>query len=132
MTRKATALLALFLLSMTVIGCSFGTGANETGKKWIALIEKHKAALQEGKFDAAAFKTEATPIAEELKKKRDPDQKKVLMTEKVLEDFKRVSKEFETLLAQKGTPEQQQAYLDVLDIWIASDTPADNASANGE
>jgi hypothetical protein len=116
--QKVAGLFTVVLLALAVTGCSFSFGAaDESGKKWIALIEKHHKALQEGKFDAAAFKTEAKPIADELKSKRDPDQKKVLLSEQVLADFKRVSDDFEKLLGEKGTEEQQAAYSEMVKIW---------------
>ncbi|MCB9892978.1 MAG: hypothetical protein H6839_00845 [Planctomycetes bacterium] len=128
--QKVAGLLVFALVAVMLAGCSFSMGADEPGKKWIAMIEKHKKALEDGKFDAAAFKTEAKPLAEELKKHRDKKEKKVLLSETVLADFKRVSNEFETLLKEKGTPEQQQAYLDMIKIWTTDEEPADNAPAN--
>jgi hypothetical protein len=116
--QKSTGLLAIAAIAVVIAGCSFSFGAaDESGKKWIAMIEKHKKALAEDKFDAAAFKSDATPIANELKSKRDPDEKKVLLSEQVLADFKRVSEEYEKLLAEKGNIEAQAAYAEMLKIW---------------
>jgi hypothetical protein len=128
--KKIAGLAILVAMLFGVAGCNVTIGADESGKKWIAMIEKHKKLLEEGKFDAAAFKAEAKPLAEDLKKHRNKEEKKVLLSEKVLADFKRVSKEFETLLKEKGTPEQQAAYLEMIAIWTEDEEPASNASAN--
>lgn len=131
MATKLAGLAALVLV-LAIAGCNFSMGADATGKKWIELIKKHHTALEEGKFDAEAFKKEARPIAEELKEKRDPDEKKVLLTDEVLAEFKKVSNEFETLLQEKGTLEQQVAYLEMVKIWTEDETPDANAPANSE
>lgn len=131
--NKAVRVFSVAVMVAVLASCSFSIGGNpadEAGKKWIALIEKHKAEFEVGKFDAVAFKSEGTPIAEELKKHRDEKEKKVLLTDEVLKDFKRVTDEFEKLLQDKGTPEQQQAYLDLVNIWTANDEGKANAPAN--
>lgn len=132
MKLKATGLLALVLICVAISGCNVSFGADATGKKWIALMEKHKKALEEDKFDIAAFKAEAKPIADELAQKKDKTQNKVLLSDDVLADFKRVSNEFEELLKKKGTNEQVQAYLEILAIWTGDkdDDKAGNAEGN--
>jgi hypothetical protein len=131
--RTVAGLTAVVLLVFVTAGCHFTVGADEPGKKWIALLDKHKALLKQGKFDAKAFQAEAKPIAEDLKKHRGSNPK-VYFSDKVLADFKRAMKEFEDLMKEKGTPEQQKAYLDMRQIWDfeqpAANAPA-NAPANG-
>lgn len=132
--NRTIGVLSVAVMVAVLGSCSFSIGGNpadEAGKKWIALIEKHKAEFEAGKFDAAAFKSEGTPIAEELKKHRDEKEKKVLLTDEVLKDFKRVTDEFEGLLQSKGTPEQQQAYLDLVKIWTDDAVGKANAPSNG-
>lgn len=124
--QKLNVLLVFVLAAAVLTGCSFGMGADEPGRKWIGLMDKHKKALEEGKLDVAAFKAEATPIAEELKKHRDKEQKKVLLSDEVLTEFKRASNEFEKLLDEKGTPEQRQAYVEILAIWTTDESAPAN------
>ncbi|MBZ0135392.1 MAG: hypothetical protein K8I27_03330 [Planctomycetes bacterium] len=111
--RKVSGLLAFALFALMIAGC--GAKADAPAKKWIDFLDKHKAALQGGSFDVAAFKSEGKPIVEELKQVKDTKQNKILMTESVLKEWNRANDEFGAAAGKNA--EAAGAYLDmVLDI----------------
>ena len=127
--KKLAGLAVLVAILFSVTACNVTIGADEDGKKWIALMDKHKKLLEEGKFDAKAFKAEAKPIAEALKKHRGSSDQVTFRSEDVLKDFKRSIDEFQKVLQEKGTQEDVEAYLEMKQLWNF-DKPAANAGGN--
>ena len=127
--KKLAGLAVLVAILFSVTACNVTIGADEDGKKWIALMDKHKKLLEEGKFDAKAFEAEAKPIAEALKKHRGSSDQVSFRSEDVLKDFKRATNEFENVLKEKGSEEQKKMYLDIRDLWNFKQ-PAGNSAGN--
>jgi hypothetical protein len=110
--KKVTGLFALMVLAM-LVGCS--SPADEPATKFVTFLDKHKAAISAGTFDAKAFEAEGKPLVDELNKHVDAKEKKILMTEKVLAEWNRATTEFETaadkMNKDKGDPTAVIAYL---------------------
>lgn len=108
--QKATGLLALIML-VFAMGCQ--VSADEPAQKWIDFMKKHNAKIHDGTFKADEFKAEGTPLAAELTAKVDPKEKKLLMTESVLNEWKKVHDDFDIAVAKVGNREAQTAFLEV-------------------
>lgn len=108
--QKATGLLALFLLAF-VMGCQ--VSADEPARKWITFMEKQNAKIRDGSFKADEFKAEGAPLAAELTAKVDPNEKKLLMTEGVLNDWKKVHDDFDNACKEKFNMEAQKVFEEV-------------------
>jgi hypothetical protein len=120
--RKVAGLLAFVLIAM-LVGCS--APADVPANKWVAFLDKHRALINEGKFNVDEFKKEGQPIADELAKAVDPKEKKLLMTEPVLNEWNRASKEFSETAADKNA-DALFAYLEISKVW------ADAAGVGGD
>lgn len=119
--RKVSGLVLFALFAVMVAGC--GAKADAPAKKWIDFLDKHKATLNAGNFDVAAFKAEGKPLVEELKKVKDTKQNKILMTEGVLKEWNRANDEFGEAAGKNA--DAAGAYLEmVLDI-AGEDKPAE-------
>lgn len=109
--RKTVAFTVLLAL-LFVASCSAPGDAPAT--KFVAFLDKHKAAINEGKFDVKAFEDEGKPLVAELRTHRDPKDQKILMTEKVLAEWQRANKEFaaaaDKMTTEKADPSAAMAY----------------------
>lgn len=131
--KKVSGLLALVVFTMLVVACS--APADEPAKKWVSFLDKHKAAIEGGTFDVKAFETEGKPLIEELKKHRDPKEKKILMTQAVLDEWNRANKEFgdaaDKMTEEKKDPSAALAFYGmVMELTGEKTEGAGNAPAN--
>ena len=126
--RKVAGLFAILVVAM-LVGCTAPADAPAT--KWVSYLDKHKALINEGKFNVDDFKKEGAPIADELAKAVDPKEKKLMMTEKVLAEWNRAIKEFVDVAGEKNV-EALLAYNEVSQPWVkAAGLSGDsNAPAN--
>ena len=122
--RKIAGLLAFVLVAIMVAGC--GAKADAPARKWIDFLDKHKAAIDAGSFDAEAFKKEGQPIADELKALKDPKEDKILMTQSVLDEWNRANKEFGAAaakLTKEGDPSAEMAFFALMSDNTSEDPP---------
>lgn len=127
--QKVAGLLTLVLLAFAFTACSIP--ADEPAKKWITFLDKHKALIGEGKFDAKAFDAEGKPLVEELKKHKDATDNKIPMSESVLKEWERANNEFgdaaEKLSKDKGDISAVLSYAAlIMDLTGEGDKPAAN------
>jgi hypothetical protein len=115
--KKVSGLLAFVVLAL-LLGCS--SPADQPATNFVAFLDKHKAAINAGTFDAKAFEAEGKPLVDELAKHVDPKEKQILMTEKVLAEWNRATTEFETaadkMASDKGNPAAVVAYLSLISV----------------
>jgi hypothetical protein len=125
--KKVTGLLAFVVLAI-LVGCS--APADAPANKWVVFLDKHKALINEGKFNVDEFKKEGQPIADELAKAVDPKEKKLLMTEPVLNEWNRAITEFSDTATDKNV-DALFAYLEISKVWadaagVGDNTPPSN------
>lgn len=108
--QKATGLLALIML-VFAMGCQ--VSADEPAQKWIDFMKAQNAKIRDGSFKADEFKAQGKPLAAELTAKVDPKEKKLLMTEGVLNEWKKVHDDFDNACKEKLNMEAQAAFEEV-------------------
>lgn len=121
--RKQLGLVLLFAMCMGLTGCS--APADEPARQWIQFLEKHQTLLESDDFNVESFKDEGLPLAKEINKHRNPDNGKILMTEDVLTEWKRVNKEFGKAIDKysldHNDPGPSASYAELVDIVVADE-----------
>lgn len=88
------------LLCLLLAAC--GAPADDSTSKLVAALDKHTALVKEGKFKAEDFDAETKPILDEMEKHRNPDSKRIEVTEPVQKEFQRATAAFEAATEEKG------------------------------
>lgn len=88
------------LLCLLLASC--GAPADDSTTKLVAALDKHTALLKEGKFKVEDFDAETKPILDEMEKHRNPDSKRIEVTEPVQKEFQRATAAFVAATEEKG------------------------------
>jgi hypothetical protein len=90
--RKGRSGLVALALLLALAGCA--SPADEPALRWVAFLDKHRALIGDGKFDAEAFAKEGQPLVAELRALRSPKDHQVPLTSGVLDEWNRALEEF--------------------------------------
>lgn len=98
--RSKLTLILPSLLCLLIAAC--GAPADESTTKLVAALDKHTALLKEDKFKVEDFDAETKPILDEMEKHRNPDSKRIEVTEPVQKEFQRATAAFVAATEEKG------------------------------
>jgi hypothetical protein len=90
--RKGRYGLVALALLLALAGCS--APADEPALRWVAFLDKHKARVAEGRFDAEKFTAEGKPLVAELRTHLSPKDHQLPLTSDVLVKWNRARDEF--------------------------------------
>lgn len=88
------------LLCLLLAAC--GAPADDSTSKLVAALDKHTALLKEGNFKVEDFEAETKPILDEMEKHRNPDSKRIEVTEPVQKEFQRATAAFVAATEEKS------------------------------
>lgn len=132
--RKVVLPILLICATFALAACS--SPADQPARKWVKFLNAQQKLVEEGTFDVAQFKEEGAQIVEKLRPHVDHAEHKLLLTEKVLEDWTAANTSFEEACLAARNKEATDAF-----AWLAaelmreqdeSDRSAGTAPANGE
>ncbi len=84
----------LIALALLLVLGACASPADEPALRWVAFLDKHRALIANGKFDAEAFTKEGQPLVAELRALRSPKDHQLPLTSDVLEQWNRARDEF--------------------------------------
>lgn len=125
--RKVTLPVLLICALFALAACS--SPADQPARKWVKFLNAQQKLVEEGTFDVAQFKEEGAKIVEKLRPHVDHTENKLLLTEKVLEDWTAANTAFEKACVDAGNTEASDAF-----AWLAAELmrESDETSANSE
>jgi hypothetical protein len=125
----------LIALALLLVLGACASPADEPALRWVAFLDKHRALIANGKFDAEAFAKEGQPLVGELRALRSPKDHQVPLTSDVFVEWNRARDEFrEAANKLEETSGDEAATTAFAALWkeLAAGSDAPPANSQGQ